>query len=324
MAEPTLTVAVPTYRRNHHLAALLPLLLAQLDELPAASRADVLVVDNDAGAGARTVVQDLADGRVRYVVEPDPGIAAARDRTLAECRDRDLLVFIDDDERPTPGWLARLLETWRCTGAAAVAGPVRSDFAGQRLDPWIEAGGFFARRHRIGVPTGTVIPMAATNNLLLDLRAVRRHDLHFAVDVRLAAGEDNLFTGHLTRVGERVVWCADAWVEEVVPVDRATRRWVLERSLSSGNSLARVGLRMAPDARASTRRRASLTIAGLLRIAGGLARWLAGVVSGSLEHQARGARTATRGLGVLLGACGYEYQAYRRSPAAHASAVDPP
>ncbi len=57
-------------------------------------------------------------------------------------------------------------------------------------------------------------------------------------DVGIAAGEDNLFTRELTARGGRMVWCADAWVAEEVPPDRATRRWVLARSFSSANASA--------------------------------------------------------------------------------------
>ena len=65
----------------------------------------VLVVDNDPAAGARDAVESFAPRSagvsVRYVHEPQPGISAARNRALAEAASR-LLVFIDDDERPSP------------------------------------------------------------------------------------------------------------------------------------------------------------------------------------------------------------------------------
>ena len=38
----------------------------------------------------------------------------------------------------------------------------------------------------------------------------------------------------------------------------------------------------------------------------------AGLTLRSARHRARGARMATRGLGMTLGAWGYEYQEYRR------------
>ena len=57
---PNLTVAVLTYRRNGYLAELLPLLLAQVDQLADEADARVLVVDNDPQAGAAAVVAEVA------------------------------------------------------------------------------------------------------------------------------------------------------------------------------------------------------------------------------------------------------------------------
>jgi succinoglycan biosynthesis protein ExoM len=139
------TIGVVTFRRPDDLAALLPLLLEQAAAVEGPDRTvDVLVVDNDPAQSARPVVETLAAERVRYVPEPVPGIAAARNRVLDETA-ADLLVFIDDDERPQAGWLAALLATRAATGAVAVAGAVVSAFDGD-LDPWVQAGAFFRSR----------------------------------------------------------------------------------------------------------------------------------------------------------------------------------
>jgi glycosyltransferase involved in cell wall biosynthesis len=73
-----LVVAVLTYRRPGELAEVLPLLAAQAGSSRA--RADVLVVDNDPDAGAADLVRAVGLPGVRYVHEPEPGIAAARNR----------------------------------------------------------------------------------------------------------------------------------------------------------------------------------------------------------------------------------------------------
>ena len=312
----TVTVAVLTFRRNDAICALLPMLLRQVDDQESGRddtrTFEVLVVDNDPRGAARQAVASVNDPRIRYVVEAIPGIASARNRVLDECVDRDVLVFIDDDEVPTPGWLRTLLDARTVFAAAAVAGPVQSIFDGQ-VDEWIQAGGFFGRRHRLELDTGTPIPVAATNNLLLDLRQVRRLGVRFPVDIGMAGGEDNLFTRAMTSRGALLVWCAEALVTEVVPADRATRRWVLERSLSSGNSFATAELRMAPRGIICWALRARLLVGGVGRMVAGSGRWLLGCVTRSMVHQARGLRTTTRGLGMVLRAGGYSFQAYRRA-----------
>ena len=106
------------------------------------SDVEVLVIDNDAqGSGRETALAAAADVGVpvrssaeapeesggvglRYVVEERPGVAAVRNRALDETTERDLLIFIDDDEDPEPGWLAALVGLWASTGCQAVAGPV--------------------------------------------------------------------------------------------------------------------------------------------------------------------------------------------------------
>lgn len=301
------TVGVPTYRRPDELRSLLPLLQAQADEARAGGRylVDVLVVDNDPEGSAAAVV--TASGQARYVHEPRPGIAVVRNRALDEAAG-DLLAFIDDDERPCPGWLAELLATWAATGAAAVSGRVLAYFAGD-LDPWIEAGDFFVRRR---MPTGTDIDVAAAGNLLLDRRQVQEAGVRFESALGLGGGEDTLFSRALARAGRRMVWSDESAVVDRVPLERMTRRWVLTRSWSHGNATVLTDLRLTAGtgARAGVRARAALR--GSLRIGGGVARWCWGLARGSLRHRARGLRAAMRGAGMVAGAFGVVYEEYAR------------
>jgi glycosyltransferase involved in cell wall biosynthesis len=288
----TVTIAVLTFHRPDDLAAALALLTVQAAQVGPGHRAEVLVVDNDPAGSARSVAAAAGDS-VRYVVEPEPGIAAARNRALDEAAGSDLLAFIDDDERPHDGWLAHLLATHEQTGAALVAGAVVSAFA-QPLDPFLQAGDFFRRRR---LRTGSTIAMAATNNLLLDLRDVRRLGLHFDVRFGLSGGEDTLFTRQLSRSGAHLVWCDEAVVTDHVPASRLTRGWVLRRALSSGNSVARVELALATGPVQRCRARLISAGRGLPRLAGGTARALWGLLCRSTAHRARGLRSAARGAG---------------------------
>jgi succinoglycan biosynthesis protein ExoM len=308
------TIAVLTYRRPDDLAAGLPMLVTQAESAAGGGPpgtgylVEVLVVDNDAAGSAAAVVDALGSSSVRYVVEPEPGIAAARNRALDEAGQADLLVFIDDDERPHEGWLRNLLETNARTGAAAVAGAVVSEFETDP-DPWLAAGEFFRRRR---LKTGTRIDVAATNNLLLDLAAVRRLGLRFDVDFGLTGGEDTLFTRALARGGETMVWCDEAIVTDWVPAARLTRRWVLQRAVSTGNTVTRVAIRQASGPVEVVTARLTPLARALPRMAGGLARYLYGRLARSDAHQAHGLRTLARGVGMAGGAIGYRHQEYRR------------
>lgn len=300
-------VAVLTYRRPDQLRLLLPELVRQ-----AAGRAEirVLVVDNDPIASGALVAEALGDQAVRYVHEPRPGIAAARNRALDESADDDVLVFIDDDEWPSATWLDSLLDVHDRTPCAAVVGPVVSEFAAEP-DAWVAAGRFFDRRR---LPTGTQVDVAATNNLLLDLRQVRALGLRFDENFGLSGGSDTLFTRELHRRGGTLVWCDDAVVVDQVPGDRLTRRWVLLRALRSGNSWSRTSITISASAAERARVRLQLTGRGALRAATGVAQFAGGWILRSRPHQARGLRTAARGTGMLSGAYGYVYSEYRRRP----------
>lgn len=308
-------IAVLTYRRPEDIALALPRLAAQAGAgSPGGpgTTVTVLVIDNDPAASARQVVEQLAGdlpaGLVRYVHEPRPGIAAARNRALAEAGPSGLLVFIDDDETPSERWLAQLVELQRTSGAAAVVGPVISEYE-HEPEPWIEAGRFFRRRR---LSTGARLDVAATNNLLLDLHQVR--SLHLSFDERfgLSGGSDTLFTRQLVQRGGTMLWCDEAVVVDRVPASRLTRGWVLRRALRSGNSASRVSLELSANAAARVAARGAAVASGSVRLLGGTARLAAGFATGSDARKAMGLRTAARGLGMVSGAFGYVYSEYRR------------
>lgn len=306
---PRVLVAVLTYRRPSGLAAVLPALVEQLRDADLAGA--VLVVDNDPDASAREAVAAWSPCGVIYAHEPRPGIAAARNRALAAAATADAIVFIDDDEVPAAGWLRALVGYWRATGVTAVAGPVLSVFSGP-VDPWILAGEFFARPRR---RTGTTLGGAATNNLLLDVRRLRALGLRFDDAFGLTGGSDTMLTHALVKRGERIVWCDEAVVEESVPPERTTRRWVLRRHLRAGNVWSRVALALAAPGRRRVAERLDLTVRLSFRLMSGMVGWLFGTLTGTLSRRACGARDVASGLGGLSGVFGYVYVEYKREVA---------
>lgn len=302
----SVVVAMLTYLRPEGLDEALRRLPAQLESVD--FDASILIVDNDPAGSAMSRASEFASESVRFVHEPHPGIAAARNRALLESGDKALLIFIDDDEQPQDGWLASLVDTWLATRACAVVGPVVSTFAGE-LDPWITAGEFFVRRR---MPTGTFIEEAATNNLLLDLQQVRDLDLSFDEEFGISGGSDSMFTRELTERGGRMVWCDEAIVVDVVPSDRATREWVLRRRYRMGNGTSRVALALATTPTSRLAIRIRLTALGLARIVAGTCRQGLGILTRSLSHRAKGAKTLARGLGMVAGAWGVTYFEYHR------------
>ncbi|WP_245542899.1 glycosyltransferase family 2 protein [Ruania albidiflava] len=302
---------MPTFQRAERLSALLRALPGRVDECVAEHpnvRVDVLVVDNDPAGSARGAVREVDGVLVRYVVEPTPGIAAARNRLLDSSSDSDLLVFIDDDEIPRPGWLSALVRVWRQHRAAAVMGRVISVFDDD-VDPWLLASGTFRRPQR---PTGTLLTAAATGNLLLDLEQVRAFGVRFDETMGLGGGEDTLFSRQLIERGGRIVWCNESETEDYVATDRLDRVWAKRRAFSSANATTRVELKLVASAGARVKLRVWFALGGVSRIVVGRLRWLLGKITSNLDHDARGARLVHRGRGMAAGAFGYRYDEYRR------------
>lgn len=309
-------VAVLTYKRPRELSKGLPEMIKHVEALNAAREqavtASILVVDNDSAGSAETIVRELDCALVSYVLEPEPGISAGRNRALDEAGRHDLLIFIDDDERPQDQWLLPLILTWRQTQAAAVMGRVISEFQGE-LDPWVSAGSFFQRRT---METGTGVQVAAAGNLLLDMRQLRNFKVRFHRAFGLTGGEDTHFSKALVKCGGRIVWCEESRTTDFVPAERMTRKWVLARSWSHGNSSTLVDLYLATGVFERLVVRTRDGSRGLARVGGGSARYIFGLLGRSLRHQARGLRTAFRGAGMMAGAVGIAYQEYARAESA--------
>ena len=240
---------------------------------------------------------------------------AGRNRALSEARGSDALVFIDDDEIPSPGWLASLVSTWRAQDCAAVTGPTPPTFE-VTPSPWVTASGAFDSWE---AADGAQVRSADTGNLLLDLGVVERLGLRFDPRYGLTGGEDSLFTRQLTRAGGVIRFAAGAVVTKRVPAARARRTWVLERSLRSGSSWARVRIDTAGPADGGASGRLArlrlrlgygakgLAKAGIDGARAGVAR-----IRGDVPAQARYEVSSRGGLGMVVGALGVHVREYGR------------
>lgn len=304
-------MGIPTFHRPERVGRTLAAVLQQAQKInggPVGYQIDILVVDNDPQGSARDEVRRVGSPLVRYVVEPTAGISAARNRMIDECSESEALVCIDDDEDPHAGWLLALLERYRADRPAAVYGRVVAEFDGP-LDPWIAAGRFFAR---FDAPDGAELEAAAAGNLLLDLRQLRGLGLRFDDRLGLSGGEDTLLTRTMASRGGRIVRCSGSVVTHRIGVDRMTKRWVMQRSWSHGNSEALITVFLASGKARRVQVRARAFAAGIVRAIVGSARCGLGVLVRSHSHQARGLRTAMRGAGMAAGAVGYTFQEYAR------------
>lgn len=227
------SVVVPTLDRPDSLRRALASAIAQ--ETPDGIAVEIVVVDNSTGATAQPVVADFAGARVpvRYVAEPHPGVANARNAGLRAAAG-DWIAFLDDDEEAGRDWIAELMKTARATGADAVFGPVRACADGGAEMGALDA--YFSRG--IVRPDGAdVTDFAAylgTNNSLFARARCFEGDAPFDADLNETGGEDSLLLRRLVLRGRRFAWAANAPVLEWTPPRRLNWAYVRRRKFLSG------------------------------------------------------------------------------------------
>jgi glycosyltransferase involved in cell wall biosynthesis len=313
-----IAICIGTFRRPQ----LLQRLLAALGELRFRGvdrpTIEVIVVDNDV---ARTALEICGGASlpwtVRYVCEPQRGIARVRNRAIREAGDFDFLAFIDDDEIPDPCWLDELLATQARFSADVVSGPVLPIFA-DGAPEWIRAGGFFARPL---FATGDLIGRCSTNNVLIRknvFASVAGFDERF----NLTGGEDTHFFLHVRHAGHSMVWSGEAAVRESVPRERTNIAWILRRGYQSGNSWVLCELALYNETRVWWMRFAK----SLAHMVNGTATFLLSLPSGKAAT-VRSLRRVCLGAGMLAALLGHRFLPYQDSgsdPVGNAAKVGTP
>lgn len=241
----TLTVAFCTYKRADRLDKLVAALRAQTCPVPF----DILAVNNDSPDETLAVLQRLQaqpGAPLRVVTETAPGIVPARNRALAETRDRDILVFIDDDELPQPGFLAAAYDAIAREGADCAGGRIEIDFGSLGRPAWLgdELLGFLgALDHgpRAFWITSEATPVW-TANIAYRMDYLRAHGLHFdarynrkgASTSGVGGGEDAMMLRALLALGARIRYRPDMAVWHGVEPWRLKRRYFLRLHYLAG------------------------------------------------------------------------------------------
>lgn len=292
-----IAVLVCTYRRPAMLAELLASLAAQRTARPFR----VVVVDNDPEGSGRAAAEAAALA-VHYVVEPEPGIAAARNRSLDEAADADTIVFVDDDETVEPEWLEALVRTCERYDADVVTGPVVSVFP-PHTPRWITRGGFLQRRN---LPEGTRLESAKSGNTLVRTSALAGPPpLRFDAAFSRSGGSDTELFWRLGRSGSTIVWSHGAVASEPVPDSRLNARWIARRDFRGGAALGRMMLRDSA--------RPVVLAKGLVRTAVGAVRFVIGTVV-HLGPRASDTKVMLFGAGLVASTLGVHTDEYRRGP----------
>jgi succinoglycan biosynthesis protein ExoM len=230
MTTPHITVCICTYRRSRLLTRLLRGIERQ--ETRGRFTYSIVVIDNDRQESSSAAVSEFAEiypVPVTYCVEPQQGIALARNKAVAHATG-EYAAFIDDDEFPSKRWLLTLWEVCNQYDADGVLGPVKRHFDEQPPE-WIIKAGFYDRPVR---STGLAVGWkeARTGNVLLKKHVLDYFPQPFRPEFR--SGEDVDFFRRAMESGFRFVWSSEAVAYEVVPPIRWNRRFMLRRALLRG------------------------------------------------------------------------------------------
>lgn len=248
-----LTVAFCTFKRANRLDRLVAALRAQSCPVPF----DILAVNNNSPDDTLAVLDALQKqpgAALRVVTETSPGIVPARNRALDESLDRDILVFIDDDELPHPGFLAAAYDAIVNEGAQCVGGSVEMDFITHVRPAWLEDDllGFLAAvdhgPQRFWIQDSSTPIWTA--NVAYDMRLFR-DDPTLRFDPRynregadVGGGEDAIMLRALLVQQARIRYRPDMVVQHSVDAWKLHRRYFLKLHYRAGLRQAQLS---APD-----------------------------------------------------------------------------
>jgi GT2 family glycosyltransferase len=244
------SVVICTLNRSQPLKACLRAVESQTGVVP--RDVEVVVVDNGSTDNTPTVVKDFrrySRYDVRWCVEERVGLSNARNRGVAEATNR-LIVFLDDDARPAPGWLAAHVRAFAETNAQCIGGRIRLDWEAPRprwlhpaLDPFLglidlgdERASFaFPRSY----PGGGNI---AFRREVFDLVGLFDPELGVRPG-RVIGSEETDLCYRLEHAGGRVIYEPHAEVSHPVPAAKLTKRWFRRRAYHAGRTACLVELR---------------------------------------------------------------------------------
>lgn len=225
------TIAICTYKRPEIKQTLVSV-ANQI--LPDNMSIRVVVADNDIEPIARGQIKEIANDLgliVDYIHAPFQNISIARNACLKACKSG-YLVFIDDDEVATQGWLQSLIDKAKSTGAEVVFGPVEAVYE-KNAPEWLVK---IDLHSTAPVYVNGKIETGYTGNTLLNLDSSIINSLEFDIDKGKTGGEDTDFLHKAFLLGATLEYCKEAVVKEKVPESRASIEWLKARRIRVGKT----------------------------------------------------------------------------------------
>ena len=234
-----IVVCIPTYKRPEMLKKLVTSIRECNIDKALISLVNIVIVDNDAARSAESTVTGLIEtsvtgGEINYSCFPEKGLANVRNELLriGLSMNPDFLVFVDDDEFVTPGWLNELVGTIISNNGDLTMGPVNSVVGSDIPDyisSWLDRADYFNNARLNFIRTG---------NLIIKVKSLLEKNVWFDPRFNKTGGEDSFFGIQMIKKGASIFWAAQAVVCETVPDDRANIKWLFTRYYNGANKFA--------------------------------------------------------------------------------------
>ncbi len=241
-------VAICTWNRADLLGPTLASVLAT--QVPDGWQRRLIVVDNNSTDATPQLIKSFCKTHTELVplVETKQGHSRARNCAVSHSRG-DLIVWTDDDVEVPGDWLIRYIE-------AAESNPNQS-FWGAAIKPhfvagkpdwiaenWEAVSGCFAERELGQQPVRfkkELLPYGANFALRGDLQRAFPFNTNYGRSGTALMGEDELdLMRRLIDAGNAGAWVPNNAIQHIIPVDRATTRYVWRYFVGQGR---RLGLR---------------------------------------------------------------------------------
>jgi len=240
-----ISVAICTRNR----ASDLPRLFKSLADLEyPADRFEVLVVDNGSQDATREVAEAWLSRlpNIRYFYEGQPGLPYARNTAWKNARG-DLIAYIDDDAKASPGWLTALGSAFARYRddfpILAVGGPVRLAW-----DAPFSFPGWWPKHFNSWLSELDFGP----DCFILDKNSLCLVGANFAItktalnaiggfcEGGLSYGDERYVEAMIRSTGGALVYTGDAHITHHVSPSRVDRKWLRKRFFTEGVSVSKL------------------------------------------------------------------------------------
>ena len=234
-----IAICIPTYKRPVMLRKLVLSIIGCRLNNSLIKDVSIIIVDNDIERTAELIVGELKEEygkryNIQYNNYPVKGLANVRNELIriALMLNPDYLVFVDDDEYVSPGWLNEFVNAITQTKADIIMGPVITENnykISDEIISWIQ---------RPDHPDYSSLTFLRTSNLIIDVSSLRKQQIWFDVRFNTTGGEDSFFGLQMLKKGATILWAAKAVVYEALTLERAKISWVAKRYYNGANKYA--------------------------------------------------------------------------------------